>query len=272
MFARYLRRLTPTGTTLTRHATKSFSSTTTSTAASSSARLWGRFVSPTPARNVFASLSLIAATATATTVVACDNSDDDTSAATLDAIVANLDREKKQQQQQQEQQEQQQQAAVADVLATSTGKHLPGNNNNNDDVIATWMQRFIAATIDNIIIQIITAVDTMILVALFGQDVTSKIGPLVVVGTSVSYFSMSLVGGKGDDGWFGKEGQTIGKKICGIRTVLDDGGEHGDIHMNSYFMESLGRCVFGIDLIIGLLDGNNRCLHNKWAGTVVVQV
>ena len=266
MFARYLRRLTPTGPPLPRHATKSFSSTTTSTAASSSARLWGRFVSPTPARNVFASLSLIAATATATTVVACDNSDDDTSAATLDAIVANLDWEKKQQQQQQQHQE----AAVADVLATSTGKHLPGNN--NDDVIATWMQRFIAAAIDNIIIQIITAVDTMILVALFGQDVTSKIGPLVVVGTSVSYFSMSLVGGKGDDGWFGKEGQTIGKKICGIRTVLDDGGEHGDIHMNSYFMESLGRCVFGIDLIIGLLDGQNRCLHNKWAGTVVVQV
>lgn len=258
----FARRLILTGSTVGRHATKSFLSTTTSTSASSSTRLLGRFVSRAPTR-IFASLSLLATTATATTVVCCDNSDDDTSAATLEAIVANLDLEKKQQQQQQ------QQDAVADVLATSTGKHLQDNNN---DVIATWMQRFIAATIDNIIIQIITAVDTMILVALFGQEVTTKVGPLVVVGTSVSYFSMSLVGGKGDDGWFGKEGQTIGKKICGIRTVLDDGGEHGDIHMNSYFMESLGRCVFGIDFFIGLLDGKNRCLHNKWAGTMVVQV
>ncbi len=72
--------------------------------------------------------------------------------------------------------------------------------------------------------------------------------------------------------FIGKCGQTPGKKLLGIRAVRFDGKLMG------YKMAAI-RCLigytlswltFGLGFIWALLDKNNQCLHDKIAGTLVV--
>jgi len=136
--------------------------------------------------------------------------------------------------------------------------------------VASWTRRFIAYLIDQCIVLLI-AIPANILIVKF--DLSPVLTHLSTAVFSHSYFGLAMVGGKDDDGIFGAEGQTIGKKMMGIRTVLDDGGVHGDIHINHFILDRFGiglNLLFGIDTIIGFFDEENRCIHNKMAGTKVI--
>ena len=146
------------------------------------------------------------------------------------------------------------------------------------DEVASWTRRFFAFLIDQCIVVLI-AIPVSFLMLKFESFMrtdyrTSSNSTILGRGTiSYSYFGLAMVGGKDDDGIFGAEGQTIGKKMMGIRTVLDDGGVHGDIHISHFLLDRIGlvfNFVFGIDTIIGFFDEENRCIHNKLAGTKVI--
>jgi uncharacterized RDD family membrane protein YckC len=151
---------------------------------------------------------------------------------------------------------------------TTTADELVATSQEKD-VTATWLSRIMASLIDGFIIHLLN-IGTYAAVLL-------TIGPNEIMWYLVflnyhGYNSMALVGGKGESGVFGQEGQTIGKKLLGIRTVLDDNGVHGDIHIGTYFLDFFGRLFIGIDFIWGIFDEKNRCLHNIIAGTRVIQV
>ena len=134
------------------------------------------------------------------------------------------------------------------------------------DILASWTARFFAYLID----QCCIAAGIILMSKFDLSPVLTNLGSATL---SLGYFGLAMVGGKDDDGIFGAEGQTIGKKIMGIRTVLDDGGVHGDIHISHFILDRVGlglNLIFGIDTIVGFFDEENRCIHNKLAGTKVI--
>ena len=83
---------------------------------------------------------------------------------------------------------------------------------------------------------------------------------------------MGMIFGDHEEGFFGAEGQTIGKKIMGIRTVMNDDGEFGDMGLSHFVWDIAGRQFLGFDFLYGLFfSSKNQCLHNKLAGTIVIQ-
>ncbi len=72
----------------------------------------------------------------------------------------------------------------------------------------------------------------------------------------------------------GPTGQTIGKRMLGIRVIsLDDGGPIG---YGRAFIRWIGRYVSAIVIFIGyfwmLWDEESQCWHDEFAGDVVVPV
>ncbi len=66
-------------------------------------------------------------------------------------------------------------------------------------------------------------------------------------------------------------GQTIGKRVLGIKVVLEN-GDPLDLKQ-AFLREFLGKSVLGV-FVLGyfwmLFDKNNQCWQDKVAGTVVV--
>jgi uncharacterized RDD family membrane protein YckC len=69
-------------------------------------------------------------------------------------------------------------------------------------------------------------------------------------------------------------GQTLGKKVCGIRVI--DFATGGPIGFGRAFIRWIGRFVSGIVLLLGyfwmLWDREKQCWHDKMANDVVVPV
>jgi uncharacterized RDD family membrane protein YckC len=119
---------------------------------------------------------------------------------------------------------------------------------------ASFFQRFAAAIIDGIII----AVVNFILGLVLNQNAAS-LASLVI---GVAYYATQ-------EG--GPTGQTIGKRVLGIRVVKLNGGELG---IGGGVLRYVGRIpsalVCGLGYFWALWDDEKQTWHDKIAGTVVV--
>jgi uncharacterized RDD family membrane protein YckC len=121
------------------------------------------------------------------------------------------------------------------------------------DARAGFWIRFGAALIDGILLGIVSGV---LQLALKGPG--TGLGLLI----GIAYYTYF-------EG--GEDGQTIGKRACGIRVRSVDGGSIG--HTRA-FLRYIGRIVSTIPIFLGyfwmLWDGNKQTWHDKIANSVVV--
>ena len=114
----------------------------------------------------------------------------------------------------------------------------------------------------------------MLLLALIvvgiGFAISETIGLILLVAWFLSFFLAYWVLLEGSP-----SGQTIGKRLVGIRVRADQGGRAG-------YGKALGRTlvarVIGLFPFVGLIDvlwplwdNRNQCLHDKAASTIVVR-
>ena len=122
---------------------------------------------------------------------------------------------------------------------------------------AGFWRRFAALLIDGILLGIVNG----ILGAILGRSGGTGLGTLL----SLGYFTYF-------EG--GPTGQTIGKRVMGIR-VIDFGGG-GAIGYGRAFIRWIGRFVSTIVLLLGYLwmlwDPERQTWHDKFANSVVVPV
>ena len=122
---------------------------------------------------------------------------------------------------------------------------------------------FIAALIDGIIITVFSFLVGIVL-GLAGANaqgaLSYAVGLLLGIGYYVFYQSSA--------------GQTLGKKVLGIKVVDAQGNKPTAITF--FLREIIGKAVSGIILGIGYLmvlwDGKKQALHDKIASTYVVRV
>jgi uncharacterized RDD family membrane protein YckC len=134
------------------------------------------------------------------------------------------------------------------------GEHLGGQL-----VYAGFWIRFLAAFVDGILIGIAVSIVGGI-VGVDGNGVN-----LLNILAGVAYYG-TLEGGD--------TGQTLGKKICGIRVVDATSGQPG-IGVGRGIGRYFARWLSAIPLLLGyfwmLWDARNQCWHDKLASTVVVK-
>jgi uncharacterized RDD family membrane protein YckC len=127
--------------------------------------------------------------------------------------------------------------------------------------LATRLQRFLAALADGVILT----------VPYLAGSLEALPEPLRLLGllASLALLIVQLV-------MVTKRGQTLGKKIVGIRIVLKDTQENGGFVVNVLkrgFLNGLLSLIPGYFLVDSLFifRGDRRCLHDMIAGTVVIQ-
>jgi uncharacterized RDD family membrane protein YckC len=120
---------------------------------------------------------------------------------------------------------------------------------------ASFGRRFVAVLVDGIIV----AVAYGILYAILGQTAGYGISALL----SIAYFTFF-------EG--GSSGQTVGKRMLGIRVI--DFSSGGPIGYGRALLRSIGRILSEIPCLLGyfwmLWDKEKQTWHDKIAGTVVV--
>ncbi|MBC7814055.1 MAG: RDD family protein [Burkholderiales bacterium] len=114
--------------------------------------------------------------------------------------------------------------------------------------------RFIAIFIDNIILGIIAAV-------LFSGAEETGAGVGVIIGAIYSWYF-----------WTQQDGQTLGKKLMGIRVIKTTGEKMtaGDAIVR-YIGYYISGAVFALGYIWALFDNDNQGWHDKLASTYVVK-
>ena len=127
--------------------------------------------------------------------------------------------------------------------------------------LATRLQRFLAALADGVILT----------VPYLAGSLEALPEPLRLLGVlaSLALLIVQVV-------MVTKRGQTLGKKILGIRIVLKDTQENGGFVVNVLkrgFLNGLLSLIPGYFLVDSLFifRGDRRCLHDMIAGTVVIQ-
>ena len=145
-----------------------------------------------------------------------------------------------------------------------TAPAAPGN-------LATPVERLIAAIIDAAIligIAIVISILQFILAKIHLGFVGMLLG-LVQLAISVGYYIYLW----GVENPYTGKGQTIGKKMRGIKIIKADGSDLtvGDavIRYIGYIISSM---VFGLGFIWILIDANNQGWHDKIAKTYVIKV
>ena len=127
--------------------------------------------------------------------------------------------------------------------------------------LATRLQRFLAALADGVIL-------TMPYLAGTFEALPEPLRLLCLI-ASLALLAIQLV-------MVTNRGQTLGKKIVGIRIVLKDTQENGGFIVNVLkrgFLNGLLSLIPGYFLVDSLFifRGDRRCLHDMIAGTVVIQ-
>lgn len=153
---------------------------------------------------------------------------------------------------------------------TNYGDHLrPGGH----ATLAGFWIRFLAALIDGVILSI----PTSILIALIdGGDAYFSIGAGTrpgataaanLVGTVVGVLYYSFLEG-------GATGQTLGKRVVGIRVVDASTGQPGigvGRGVGRYFARWLSSIPLGLGYFWMLWDGRKQTWHDKLVGSLVVK-
>jgi len=121
---------------------------------------------------------------------------------------------------------------------------------------ASVVTRFFALIIDSIIVWLLGAI-----VGLVAGEEILGIGIGFIVGILYNWYF-----------WTRRNGQTIGKGMLGIRVVSTDGSGVSDVQA---IIRYIGYYISTFVLLLGwlwaIVDGNNQTLHDKLAGTYVVQ-
>lgn len=136
---------------------------------------------------------------------------------------------------------------------------------------ATFWWRFLASLIDGIIVSI----PVQIIANLLGLGATTAADGSVntSLGSGGSLFNIIvsvLYGGLFIAYW---NGQTPGKKICGLRVVMD--GTSGPVAVGPSFVRALVAIASGAVLLLGYLwmlwDPKKQTWHDKAANTIVIK-
>lgn len=127
--------------------------------------------------------------------------------------------------------------------------------------LATRMQRFLAVLADGVILSVPYALGSL-------EAVPTPLRLVGVIGT-LALLVVQLV-------MVSKQGQTLGKKLVGIRIVMKDTMEDGGFVVNVVkrgFLNGLLSLIPGYFLVdcLFIFRGDRRCVHDMIAGTVVIQ-
>lgn len=125
-----------------------------------------------------------------------------------------------------------------------------------------WI-RFVAFVIDGIIISVIQFLLSLIFGDLMDVETNPGSSSFINLILTIIYF-----------GWFQTylRGQTLGKKITGIRVTTVDGSK---VKLGRMLLrEIIGKTVSALILLIGFFMAagkSKRALHDRMAGTIVVR-
>lgn len=123
--------------------------------------------------------------------------------------------------------------------------------------------RSIAALIDGVIIGVVSLVLGVVLTAAF-RDIAQLLSFVFNLALSIGYWVF----------YQSSAGQTIGKKVMGIKVV--DSAGNKPTTTTFFLREVVGKFISGIILAIGYLmilwDSKKQGLHDKIASTYVVKV
>jgi uncharacterized RDD family membrane protein YckC len=125
-----------------------------------------------------------------------------------------------------------------------------------------WI-RFVAFVIDGIIISVIQFLLSLIFGDLMDVETNPGSSSFINLILTIIYF-----------GWFQTylRGQTLGKKITGIRVTTLDGS---NVKLGRMLLrEIIGKTVSALILLIGFFmaaGSSKRALHDRIAGTIVVR-
>lgn len=123
--------------------------------------------------------------------------------------------------------------------------------------------RFVAAIIDGIIVGLVSFVLGAVL-GIFMGEAGAFLNIILNIAITIFYWVF----------YQASQGQTIGKKVMGIKVV--DLAGNKPTAMTFFLREIIGKLVSAIILFIGYLmilwDAKKQGLHDKIAGTVVIRV
>lgn len=132
---------------------------------------------------------------------------------------------------------------------------------------AGYGQRLIAALLDGLIVGVTNFMIGIVIGVVTGGDqngTVSTLSYLIGLGVSVGYFVF----------YQAEQGQTVGKRVMGIRVVGVNGKT--PTPMTFFLREIIGKTISAFILFIGYLmplwDGRKQALHDKIANTFVVKV
>lgn len=134
--------------------------------------------------------------------------------------------------------------------------------------IASWTDRLVAIIIDLIVLWLLAKVlpFTFLYYKILPDDFTSR--PLEILSSAETcllaplYFVLSRAFGNG---------QTLGKRVLGLRTISDDGTP---LQWWQAIVDCLGYVVWPLDFLVGAVffHGGHRRMTQIFAGTHVVKV
>lgn len=136
-------------------------------------------------------------------------------------------------------------------------------------------RRFVAALLDTIILGVVSAILGGVLAGVVGVKAAGGINTSAIAGIATFSNLVSLVLGIAYYVFYqAKMGQTLGKKVMGIK-VVDVGGKTPGV-LTFFLREIVGKTVSALILFIGYLmiiwDGKKQGLHDKIASTYVIKV
>ncbi len=165
---------------------------------------------------------------------------------------------------------------------TATGAYGVGPGALHPDLLAGWGTRFLAKVIDTIII-LVPAIVLVLTIAIddvrnftasnngFQFSFGGRIIVAQLLGAIIGFVYLSVLNG---------QGQTLGKKVLGIRVVNRQNGQplgtgKGFLrHLTQFigsFLSCFGLLYLILDSLWPLWDGNKQALHDKVAGSVVIK-
>lgn len=142
------------------------------------------------------------------------------------------------------------------------------------DQYGGFLRRLFASTVDDIVLHL--AVVLIIIFAVLTGILSLDDIELAEAGDSVllPYYAMFISMNAFYYTWFhGTTGQTLGKKMFGIRVLKEDGSPAG---LGTAFLRWVGYLIAGIPFFLGFLwviiDRKRQGWHDKIAGTIVINV
>ncbi len=129
---------------------------------------------------------------------------------------------------------------------------------------ASFGRRFVAVFLDFLIVGIPTGILNYVLTLVLQTDSTTQLAYVLNIAAGFGYYVL----------YQSKAGQTLGKKVLGVKVVNAEG--HTPSMITFFLREFIGKLVSGLILGIGYLwplwDKNKQALHDKIASTFVVRV